>query len=1381
MWQWLRRFLALGLFCLAFSVQAAPVWLNDATRLYLVDTLSQQITAVEAGATVRATTPTSDGGAYVLTTTQLLALDSRGGRRILAVPSLNIADIDLLAADPFDGTLWVVDSRGQIHHVDSEGAEAFGFAAAVSPRAIALAQDQSLWVLGNSRLLHYAPDGTLIQTLNLATWLTDGPAKLIVDSLNSGIWVGSGNQIWRIDLAHSDQAPIVRWTDTAIRGVALDPKQGIFWVLLDTVLQSFDKTGTSASRIDLSSLGVVKPAGVASDSTDASLWIGHANGVIHLSSSGTRLDTLSVPVSVAGVASAPFSVMPRIQLFSPVPDTDLNNSQPTITLGLDALCAGVPCGFSPDFVKNYTLSVTLDQQDISKKVRFDQTSGQATFTPSQALASGEHSLSAIAADAFGHSSNRITAKFGVSPMSGRQSGPSNGANVMQAQPQVMAPASKNQPPTATLSTNGTSFSSGASIVLSATASDPDGTVSKVNFYRGGTTLIGAGVLSSGVWTYTWASVPAGSYSLTAVATDNAGATGTSNAVSVNVVANNAPTVTISNPTNGAVFTAPAIGTIAATASDSDGTVATVDFYDGSVLLGTVTGNGTASLSASQAFSNLSLGAHTIKAVATDNQGATGTATVNVKVTSPPLVALAWPGGCTGYTAPANISLRADAFEPNGVITKVEFYQGKTLIGTATTPYPGEADYLVQGWNSVPAGTYTITATAYDSYGVTATSAPMTIIVSAPPTVSVTAPTAGATVKIGAPMTLQASASVSNGTVSRVDYWSGNLKLGSSTTSPYTVNWTPTSAYIGTFSFYAVATSNANLTSSSNTVSVNIISDVPPTISLSSPANNATYTTGSNITLSASATPGDYPIQRVEFYQGGNLLGSASASPYTYTWPNVAAGSYTFTAKAITQGSSTTSSPVSVSVVTPPPVAVTSPANNSSFTMPGAVNIAVNAYSASATIKSIKIYDGSTLVTTYTPSGAYNQVTYNYTWSTTTAGTHNLTAVVTDSANNSSTSSVVTVTALAAPTVGLSLQGNYYVAPAYIDLYATAAAASGQTLSKVELYNGSTLIATLTTPPFNYTWGNVSAGTYTLTAKATDSDGGTMTSTPVSVTVGAAPTLSVASGLDGSTVSDNVIQLTGALQTPPNSAVSVNGLLGVISSDGHFLINNVPLVAGSNALPVTVTTVDGQAATQTITVTRSGAAPFTVTSSASKAYPSTPIFFSANNNSGATVGRIDVSCANDGTVSMSFTSIDALAGSACVYVTPGISTARLNVYDQSSNLLYSTTQSVYVTTPQEIAGTVRSLFTNLVGRLKDGNPPLAMNLFMTQSQSKYNDIFNNLGSDAATAAAQFGQMSTFNLFGDTAEIVLLRNVNGSTSAFFVYVVLGDDGIWRIESM
>ena len=48
-----------------------------------------------------------------------------------------------------------------------------------------------------------------------------------------------------------------------------------------------------------------------------------------------------------------------------------------------------------------------------------------------------------------------------------------------------------------------------------------------------------------------------------------------------------------------------------------------------------------------------------------------------------------------------------------------------------------------------------------------------------------------------------------------------------------------------------------------------------------------------------------------------------------------------------------------------------------------------------------------------------------------------------------------------------------------------------------------------------------------------------------VTVGAAPTLSLSNLTNGTNIADSVITITGSTQAPPNSAVTVNGIIGTI--------------------------------------------------------------------------------------------------------------------------------------------------------------------------------------------------------------------------------------------
>jgi hypothetical protein len=89
----------------------------------------------------------------------------------------------------------------------------------------------------------------------------------------------------------------------------------------------------------------------------------------------------------------------------------------------------------------------------------------------------------------------------------------------------------------------------------------------------------------------------------------------------------------------------------------------------------------------------------------------------------------------------------------------------------------------------------------------------------------------------------------------------------------------------------------------------------PTVNLALPSNNETFVAGSSIFLRAFANDSDGTVTKVEFFAGSNKLGEATTAPYDLMWRNVAAGSYSLTARA-TNGSNNTSdsSPVSITVV-----------------------------------------------------------------------------------------------------------------------------------------------------------------------------------------------------------------------------------------------------------------------------------------------------------------------------------------------------------------------------------------------------------------------------------------------------------------------------------
>ena len=109
-------------------------------------------------------------------------------------------------------------------------------------------------------------------------------------------------------------------------------------------------------------------------------------------------------------------------------------------------------------------------------------------------------------------------------------------------------------------------------------------------------------------------------------------------VIVQAVANTAPSVTITNPVNGAVFAAPANVTVQANALDADGSVASVQLFANATLVGA-----DAAVPYSIVASNLAAGSYALRAVAMDNGGLSSTsAIVNISVVTPVSVTLSPP-------------------------------------------------------------------------------------------------------------------------------------------------------------------------------------------------------------------------------------------------------------------------------------------------------------------------------------------------------------------------------------------------------------------------------------------------------------------------------------------------------------------------------------------------------------------------------------------------------------------------------------------------------------------------------------------------------------------------------------------------------------------
>jgi hypothetical protein len=231
----------------------------------------------------------------------------------------------------------------------------------------------------------------------------------------------------------------------------------------------------------------------------------------------------------------------------------------------------------------------------------------------------------------------------------------------------------------------------------------------LSFTAGATSLTATGPANANI-------APPGPYMLVVV--DSNGVPSVARMVSLQGSA--APTVTLTQPASGSTFSPPATVSLAATASDVDGTVAKVEFFNGATKLGE---DATAPFTFT--WSGVGTGTYSLTARATDDRDQSATSapsTITVGGNAPPTAGITSPADGTTYPWKPTITISATATDPDGRVTQVEFRDGSTVLGVKTTaPY----SYL---WRNVSPGSHVLTVRATDNADAVTTSAQVHITV-----------------------------------------------------------------------------------------------------------------------------------------------------------------------------------------------------------------------------------------------------------------------------------------------------------------------------------------------------------------------------------------------------------------------------------------------------------------------------------------------------------------------------------------------------------------------------------------------------------------------------------------------------------------------------
>lgn len=830
--------------------------------------------------------------------------------------------------------------------------------------------------------------------------------------------------------------------------------------------------------------------------------------------------------------------------------------------------------------------------------------------------------------------------------------------------------------------------------------------------------------------------------------------------SVLAAANKVPVVTLTAPSNGATFAAPATITLTASASDPDGTVAKVDFYRGTTLIGTRTAS-----PYTLTWNNVSAGAYSLTAKATDDRGGTKTSTaVAITVTGAKVVILAPVSGANVYGGSVAVSgsfsgeSNTTVLVDNGNTTRVATVDGNTFVATIPIYIGPNTLRVVASRRDRTWDQATVTVTGHGN--------PL-LVFTEPATTAFDAP---------ASVNMTVDATSPAGSISKVDFYRNGAPIGTVTAPPY--RQTLTSLAAGNHTLGAVATDALGATGSTSLAITVAAANVPPAVSLTSPANGAVFSAPASISMAANATDADGSVALVEFLQNGAVVGTTNVTPYAAMWNNVAAGSYSLAARATDNRAGVTmSAPVNVTVRPPnsaPTVTLTAPSAGATFVAPATIPLGATASDSDGTISKVEFFAGAALV------GTAVAVPYSVTWNGVAAGTYSLTARATDNSGATTTSAPVTVTVNAnqPPTVNLTSpsDGATSYAPTTISFAATAADPDGS-VTRVDFLAGATLVGTATSPPYLFTWRDVAPGNYTLTARATDNDGAVTASAPVSVAV-AGPVFSILSPVDGATLNAESVTVSGTVTAPANSGLTVNGIVAAIDGTGHFHATGVPLAVGANSLDVTLTTLAGYATTQAVNVTSTGPGPVQIMASPTQGLAPLEVAFTVAPGEGTTITKVELDANGDGSFDLTllaepWTTSVTLSGR-------GTAMAGVRVTD-SHGAVYTDTIPLVLIDPATLDQDLRAVWSGMTGALAAGDKALAMLHLDASAQQKYGPVFDALLTNMPQIVASFSALKAVTLSNALGEYAVNRIINGENRLFFVYFTVNPDGIWRLGAM
>lgn len=305
------------------------------------------------------------------------------------------------------------------------------------------------------------------------------------------------------------------------------------------------------------------------------------------------------------------------------------------------------------------------------------------------------------------------------------------------------------------------------------------------------------------------------------------------------------------------------------------------------------------------------------------------------------------------------------------------------------------------------------------------------------------------------------------------------------------------------------------------------------------------------------------------------------------------------------------------------------------------------------------------------------------------------------------------------------------------------------------------------------------GVTKVTWTATDQNGNSATAEQV-ITVTQSFTLSIVSPAPDAVVDSGAVLVTGTLEGPPNSGVTVNGIVATVdrSTNPHKFYAAVTLQPGAGTITAVVTAPDGTTLSRSVNITAAATSAVHIAVNPASGIAPLKVRFAASETGGAIVRRLEIDFDGNGTID--YAQDRPPTGAEYTYPIPGMYLAKVRAID-SLGQPHTSIHPILVESFSDRDAVLRKIYTGMLDRLRNGDIEGALAATTGGVREKYRAVFTALGSDLPTIVDQIGTLNAGQLSDEMAEYVVTREIGGQSRAFLIYFLRSEDGVWRIDGM